>query len=302
MKHADKGATTAAAVDPHSEAKTSQSAKVIDSLVETMRSLSPSKQASVLDRWPQIEAQIDGGLTVSARSKKELRRLTRPQDPAMLDWLGTFEEGEVFYDVGANCGTVTLAAGAMHRERITIVAVEPAYTNFESLVRNLSRNGLLAFTIPLQVALKERTGIERLNYYGSTDAGTAFHAIGNPVDYEGNQFTPVEAQLMPAYALDDLIAVLKLPVPTRMKIDVDGHEGPLLRGAVDTLARGSINELAIEIVDHDRQGTRLDAVKDVLRRDAYELVDTFRHGGEGSYVSDHLFRRRGWKPGRQSGG
>jgi hypothetical protein len=64
-------------------------------------------------------------------------------------------------------------------------------------------------------------------------------------------------------------------------------------GAVGTLERGSISELAIEIVDHDRQGTRLDAVKDLLRRYGYELVDTFRHGGEGSFVSDHVFRRRG---------
>jgi FkbM family methyltransferase len=184
----------------------------------------------------------------------------------------------------------------MHRERITIVAIEPAYTNFESLVRNLSRNGLLRFTIPLQVALKDRTGIERLNYHGSTDAGTSLHAIGNPVDYEGNQFTPVETQLMPAYALDDLVAVLNLPLPTRMKIDVDGHEEPLLRGAAATLARGSINELAIEIVDHDRQGTRLDAVKDLMHGYGYELADAFRHGGEGSFVSDYLFRRRGWEP------
>lgn len=288
-----KGAATGADVDPHSEGKTSAAPKGIDSLVETLKSLSPNKQVTVLERWPRIEAQIDGGLTVTARSKKELRRLTRPQDPAMLEWLGTFAEGEVFYDVGANCGTVSLAAGAMHRERITIVAIEPAYTNFESLVRNLSRNGLLRFTIPLQVALNDRTGIERLNYYGSTDAGTSLHAIGDPVDYEGNPFTPVEGQLMPAFALDDLIAVLNLPLPTRMKIDVDGHEGPLLRGAVGTLARGSINELAVEIVDHDRQGTRLDAVKNLLRHDGYELVDTFRHGGEGSFVSDYLFRRQG---------
>jgi FkbM family methyltransferase len=268
-------------------------AKGIDSFVETLKSLPPSKQVTVFERWPRIEAQIDGGLTITARSKKELRRLTRPQEPAMLEWLGTFAAGEVFYDVGANCGTVSLAAGAMHREQITIVAIEPAYTNFESLVRNLSRNGLLPFTIPLQVALKDRTGIERLNYYGSTDAGTSLHAIGDPVDYEGNRFAPVEGQLMPAFALDDLITVLRLPLPTRMKIDVDGHEGPLLMGAVGTLERGSISELAIEIVDHDRQGTRLDAVKDLLRRYGYELVDTFRHGGEGSFVSDHVFRRRG---------
>jgi FkbM family methyltransferase len=282
--------------DPHSEGKTSSGAKVIESLVETLKSLSPSKQASVLERWPLIEVQIDGGLTVTARSKKELRRITRPPEPPMLDWLGTFRTGEIFYDVGANCGTVTLAAAAMHRERMTIVAIEPAYANFESLVRNLSRNGLLRFTIPLQVALKDRTGIERWNYYGSTDAGTALHAIGNPVDYQGNPFTPFETQLMPAYALDDLVAVLKLPRPTRMKIDVDGHEGPLLSGAVDTLAQGSIKELVIEIVDHDRQGTRIDAVKDMMHGHGYEVADTFRHGGEGSFVSDYLFRRRGWEP------
>jgi FkbM family methyltransferase len=263
-----------------------------EKLAETLRSLSPKKQAIVLERWPGIEVEIEDGVTITARSKKELRRLTRPTERAMLEWLRGFEEGEVFYDIGANCGSLTLAAAAMHRGRITIVAVEPAYANFESLVRNLSRNGFLTFTVPLQVALMERTGLERLNYYASTDAGTALHALGDPVDHEGNEFTPVEAQVLPTYALDDLIEMLALPSPTRVKIDVDGHEGDLLRGAAATLAQGSIYELAVEIVDHDRAGTRLESVTRFLERYEYELVDAFRHGGEDSFVSDHLFRRQ----------
>ena len=300
MKHGS-GVDARADTDSPSDGKASQAGDFIKALVEMLRSLSPNKQASVLERWSRIEAQLEGGLTVTARSRKELRRLTRPREPEMLKWLATFKTGEVFYDIGANCGTVTLAAGEIHRDGITIVAIEPSYTNFESLVRNLSQNGLLQSTIPLQVALTDRTGIERLSYYGSTEAGMALHAIGEPVDYEGNQFTPAEAQLMPAYALDDLIAVLKLPLPTRVKIDVDGHEGPLLRGAVGTLARGSVHEFAIEIVDHDRQGTRLGAIVDLMRAHGYERVHAFRHGGEGSFVSDHVFRRRDWNPGPAAG-
>jgi FkbM family methyltransferase len=187
----------------------------------------------------------------------------------------------------------------MHGEKITIVAIEPGYANFESLTRNLSQNNMLGFVIPLQVALLDRTGLEPINYYRSTAAGTSLHAVGEAVDHEDNAFTPVETQMVPAYTLDDLLAVLKLPPPTHVKIDVDGTEGPLLDGAARTLAGGSIEELLVEVVDHDREGTRLASITALLASHGYELEETFSHhpADTKSFVADHLFRRRGGAPG-----
>jgi FkbM family methyltransferase len=183
-----------------------------------------------------------------------------------------------------------MTVAGIHGSRIRMVAIEPSFGSFESLARNLSLNGLLESTIPLQVALLDQTGLQPLNYR-STAAGTSLHAVGAAVGHLGHEFTPVEVQLVPTYMLDDLIELLGLPAPTVVKIDVDGYEEQVLRGAMQTLAAGTIRELNVEIVDHDRAGSRLEAVTGVLEGCGYRLRRTFRHAEAGSYVADHLFYR-----------
>ena len=82
-------------------------------------------------------------------------------------------------------------------------------------------------------------------------------------------------------------------MPTHVKIDVDGVEGPLLEGATRPLASGSIQELLVEIVDHDRAGTRIAAIRPYLQQHGYDLAETVHHhpGDIESFVADHLFRR-----------
>lgn len=264
-------------------------------VIKSLEALTPMKQALVLETWPGPVGETPEGFRVTARSVKELRRLTHDKDPEMLDWIHGFELGEVFYDIGANVGALTFSAAGMHGDRVRIVAIEPGYESFESLTRNLSLNNLLGFTIPLQVAMLDCTSLQPMNYQTSTAAGTSLHAVGKAVDYEGHEFTPVEVQIVPTYTLDDLIEVMGLPLPSRIKIDVDGYEEAVLRGATGTLAVATVRDLVVEVVNHDRQFTRLKAVESLLRRDSYELVRTFQHPSHGqgeSYVADYLFRRQ----------
>ena len=262
-------------------------------LAANLSALPLKKQVTVYERWPDPPVELPDGVTVGVRSQKERRRFVRPVDPDMLDWFETFDIGDVFYDIGANCGSLTLAAAGKHRENITIVAIEPGFANFESLTRNLSRNSMLGSVIPLQIALLDRTGLEPINYYRSTAAGTSLHAVGRPVDHEDKEFAPVETQMVLAYALDDLIETLGLPEPTHVKIDVDGTEGALLKGATRTLARGNVKDLLVEVVDHDRAGTRLSAIRELMAGVGYELAETHAHhaGDPRSFVADYVFRR-----------
>ena len=261
-----------------------------DEVLEALLKLSPSKQMHVFEMWPGISGETPEGLKVTARSAKELRRFTNPRDKDLLAWVRSFSADDVFYDVGANVGGVTLIVAGIHRGAVPIVAIEPSFGSFESLARNLSLNGLLESSIPLQVALLDRTGLQPL-HYRSTAAGTSLHAVGKPLNHMGQKFVPVEVQRIPTYRLDDLIDVLRLPAPTVVKIDVDGYEEPVLRGAVRTLEAGTIRELNVEVVDHDGAGTRLRALSGLLESLGYELARTFPHGDGTGYVSDHLFTR-----------
>jgi FkbM family methyltransferase len=261
-------------------------------LVDTLRSLSHAKQLDVIEAWPGAEFEIEHGLKITARSKKEMRRFTRPIHPSMVEWLSGFDAGDVFYDIGANCGSLTLLTGALHRHGVRLIPIEPGFANFESLVRHLSQNEMLGHAIPIQAALLDRTGLEPMNYWRRTEAGTSLHTVGEPVDADGREFTPAETQMMPTYRLDDLIGMMKLPAPTRMKIDVDGAERAVLGGAPKTLAGGTIRELAVEVTEKDRQRSRLNAVRTLLESADYQLAQTFKHGDEPGFVADYLFRRR----------
>lgn len=266
----------------------------VQELLDSLARLSTKKQVAVFEEWSGAELELENGLVVTARSKKEHRRFTRGADDEMLRWLGGLREGDVLFDIGANCGSLTLAAGAMHGAGVRIVAIEPGYANFESMVRNLSRNGMLEFVVPLQAALMERTSLEPINYNVGTAAGLSLHAVGEPVNHLGERFEAVETQMVLAFALDDLLDLRGMPAPTHVKIDVDGVEGPLLRGASRTLAKGVIRELVVEIVDHDGSGARLASITAHLQGHGYELAETFRHHADDrdSFVADYRFLTR----------
>lgn len=268
-------------------------------IVEAFKSFSLKKKVFILENIrDEALGQTAEGLRFSARGKKERRRFEKEKDPRFLDWIGTFTDDDVLYDIGANVGTVTLAAAAAH-PNLRIVAIEPAFANFESLARNLSINGLLATIIPLQMALLDRTGIETLNYFRSNAVGTALHTVGEAVGYLGEAFAPVDVQLVPTFTLDDVIATLRLPRPTRLKIDVDGREDAVLHGAFTTLSDGTVRDLMVEIVNHDGDDTRENTITQLLRSFGYELTETLQHkpdraargAGNPSIVADCLFSR-----------
>ena len=61
-----------------------------------------------------------------------------------------------------------------------------------------------------------------------------------------------------AYRLDDLISTFRLPPPTHLKIDVDGIEGAILRGAPMALKGVSSVVLEVEGENAAQAATRIE--------------------------------------------
>jgi FkbM family methyltransferase len=145
-----------------------------------------------------------------------------PDLPEMLAWRRTLRSGGLFVDVGANVGTYTIWAAELGAE---VIALEPAADTFSLLEENIALNGY-------QVrALRAAAG----DHCGSARFTTGLDAA--------NRLAPDGPAVTRLLTVDSLIG--SRPV-TGMKIDVEGFEIDVLRGAARALAGRRIGLIQIE--------------------------------------------------------
>lgn len=233
------------------------------------------------------------GLRFSLESVSEYKRAkkSRAQHEPLVQWLGSFGPGDVFFDVGANIGSLSLMAAHLHGGRVPIVAFEPAFDSYAALVRNVFANDLAAVVTPLHVALFDETGI-RPFYRSRLGAGSAFHAVGEALDDERRPFEPAAVERVLAYRLDDLVRDFALPRPTRIKLDVDGFENKVMAGAVQVLSGGPC-EIYTELVETDASDAHVRDVTAFLQTLGFRLQQVTEHRPPGTFprVFDGLFVR-----------
>jgi FkbM family methyltransferase len=185
------------------------------------------------------------------------------KEPWTVAWIErSLGAGDVFYDIGANIGVYALIAAARLSSRGRVVAIEPAYANYTELCENIVLNAFQDVVLPLPVVLAERHRLGVLNY-STLDPGAALHELDG--DREAAYRQPVLT-----YALDELIEWFELPVPTLIKLDVDGGESAVLAGSARTLARTELRSVLIEVDD-----AQTDSVLTTMSDAGFRLADRF---------------------------
>jgi len=152
------------------------------------------------------------------------------------------QPGDVFYDIGANVGPYSLIAAKATQGQARVFAFEPSPASFRDLARNVDVNGCGESVTPLPLALWSETGLLPVAWR-SDIAGAARHRMGS---------RPKAKSLTIGIRLDDAIEQLGVPAPTHAKIDTDGHEVEVLRGAAKALADPGWRSVIIEL---DRKET-----------------------------------------------
>jgi len=166
------------------------------------------------------------------------------KEPGTVAWIEEMAAGEVLLDVGANVGLYSLCAARFRGARV--FAFEPESQNFALLNTNIHRNGLQDAVLAYCVALSDETRFDSL-YLSSFEAGGSCHAFGESVRPDGAPLAAAFRQGCFATTLDALIASGAVPVPRHIKIDVDGIEHKVIRGAAKTLADRRVGSVLVEI-------------------------------------------------------
>ncbi len=216
---------------------------------------------------------------VAAAGKRQDEHESEPYVAAWIEqWL---RPDEVIYDIGANIGTYTLIAAGTVLTTGRVVAFEPVFSTFDVLCENVVVNGLGERVTSLPVALGDVTGLATFEY-SSVRPGSAKH------NWPSGKVTHTGQVL--SYRLDDLVPQLGLPLPHHLKIDTDGAEPALLRGARETLASPVVRSLMVELLTWTE-----DDVRRELGANGFELVELFERPP--SPVTCALFARPGSAPG-----
>jgi FkbM family methyltransferase len=136
---------------------------------------------------------------------------------------------DFFVDIGANVGTYTvLASGHIGSKTFSF---EPVPQTFSHLVKNISVNQVQSKVTPFNAALgsekgsiKFTTGFDTMNHVATTERDT----ISVPVE-----------------TLDDVLN--NQGVPILLKIDVEGFETEVIKGASKTLQQRELKAIIIEL-------------------------------------------------------
>jgi FkbM family methyltransferase len=153
----------------------------------------------------------------------------------LIEWLkATLRPDDVFWDVGANIGAISLVAAPRCRR---VVAFEPDPRSVQRLTRNLSVNSISNVDV-ISAALAERNGTSVLYQADGVNTGMSSIAAAGSVHHGA-----VDVRTLTA---DDFLDARSDLAPTVMKLDVEGAETHVLAGATRVLGSGRLRALVFE--------------------------------------------------------
>lgn len=166
------------------------------------------------------------------------------KEPETLEWIDSFPENSVLWDVGANIGLYSVYAAKKRNCRIW--AFEPSVFNLELLARNIFANGLAEQVCIVPLALSDRMGASQMRMT-TTEWGGALSTFGQKFGWDGEAIRQVFEFQTIGLSMEDAVQRLAIPKPDYIKMDVDGLEHFILKGGPAVLL--DIKGILIEVND-----------------------------------------------------
>lgn len=185
-------------------------------------------------------------------------------------------EGDVFYDIGANIGYYARWVLA-NLPASRVIGFEPMTANVRLLRRNAMLLGEGERLTIIDTALGDRDGDAELQIDDMSDGSAVLNEVsgGSASDGRAAKGLGGKTEAVAIRRLDTLRAERELPPPNVMKIDTEGAEDIVLRGATATLAE---HRPRLILAMHGRDRAKL--VLDLLGEVGYHAYGWVRSEGD----------------------
>lgn len=187
-------------------------------------------------------------------------------EPATQKLYSLIKPGMIVYDIGANIGVITLNVAKKILQQGKIFSFEPSPYNFKCAQANIDRNNFSNITL-LNLGLGNKKTTAFLYNVNTNNRG-----MQRILQSEPNK--EIEKTQVQIDTLDNTTQALSMPAPSLIKIDVEGFELKVLKGA-----NHIINEykplLFIELDDNNlrEQGNTAGELVKFLMQKGYTITN-----------------------------
>ena len=184
------------------------------------------------------------------------------KEPETLAWIDRQKIDSIFYDVGSNIGLYSIYFAKVNSGKV--YSFEPSIFNLEQLVKNINLNNLENSISIIPNPLHETNIISSLTL-NKLDKGASEAFYGEEINIKlknQNFFNKnnISYSIL-GLNLDYLIEEKFLETPNCIKIDVDGTEEYILKGAKKTLLDKKLKSILVEINNNNDSFLIFDIIK-----------------------------------------
>jgi FkbM family methyltransferase len=201
------------------------------------------------------------------------------KEPETLEWIEQFGGEGAFFDVGANVGLYSIYYAKLFPGKV--YAFEPSALNLRLLVENINANEVSKQVAVITNPLSAQSGISQF-LLSMTEEGGSMSTFGEDFGHDGSPLSVEMRYACLGLTLDSLCEANLIPdFPALVKIDVDGIEHLILRGARSMLTDMRLRSILIEVNSDFRN--LAEETKKILSSSGFELqtashADMFESG------------------------
>lgn len=191
------------------------------------------------------------------------------KEPETINWIDNFKKSKnIFWDIGANIGLYSIYAAIIHKNT-SVISFEPSPLNLRLLSRNISKNNLEKKIKIIQLPLSDKKNTFSMMNETEVLEGGALNSFQEMKNFEGKKFSAKNRYNILGTNLNYLLQNNIIQLPDYIKIDVDGLEHLILKGADKILRSKKIKSISIELNDNYKY--QLEFCKRIMKKNNFSF-------------------------------